>query len=319
MKIFITGVSGFVGGSLANYFIRKGHEVSGIGRRARQPDFVDPSCSYIQADITAPLAEIEADILIHCAAMVSDTANAAKALEINAGGTEQVLRASENVKHLVYVSSSSVYHFSDSAVKEADAGLNYKNLSAYGQSKFLGEQVFLSGNPGAKKTILRPRAIYGPCDTHLLPRLLKLLWGNKIILPGYLANSISLTHIDNLCAATEACIEKQVGSTGIFNIADQETYNLEEVIPDLLGAISTKSPEIFRLPSTLVRLLVALDSALGLKSPLNRFAIGSITKNAVLDISLIGEQLGYKPQSCFKEYLADLKIQTLTSPNTGTF
>ncbi len=46
MKIFITGITGFVGASAANYFVSAGHDVQGIGRKAVLPSNVSGACRY---------------------------------------------------------------------------------------------------------------------------------------------------------------------------------------------------------------------------------------------------------------------------------
>ena len=83
MKIFISGITGFVGGSLANYFVHAGHEVAGIGRKPALPSFVSSLCSYQPVDIVHPLEEINADIVIHAAALASDTISFGEAYGVN--------------------------------------------------------------------------------------------------------------------------------------------------------------------------------------------------------------------------------------------
>ena len=54
MKIFITGVTGFVGRHLSNLLLQEGHTVSGVGTHARQDVINHESFSYISADTTRP-------------------------------------------------------------------------------------------------------------------------------------------------------------------------------------------------------------------------------------------------------------------------
>ncbi len=71
MKLFITGVTGFVGSHLAKYLLGRGHEVSGTGSRLRQKRIQHPRFSYISADTTRPgrwqEAVAEADAVINLA------------------------------------------------------------------------------------------------------------------------------------------------------------------------------------------------------------------------------------------------------------
>jgi uncharacterized protein len=52
VKIFITGGSGFIGTHLSNFFLEKGHQVTGVGFRADSGRIRHSNYSYIQADTT---------------------------------------------------------------------------------------------------------------------------------------------------------------------------------------------------------------------------------------------------------------------------
>ncbi|MEW6673494.1 MAG: TIGR01777 family oxidoreductase [Thermodesulfobacteriota bacterium] len=52
MKVFITGVTGFVGRQLATFLLEEGHTVSGVGTRTRQNLIRHENFSYISADTT---------------------------------------------------------------------------------------------------------------------------------------------------------------------------------------------------------------------------------------------------------------------------
>jgi len=68
MKVFITGVTGFVGRHLATLLLQEGHTVSGVGTRTRQDVIHHEIFSYISADTTRPgpwqdaLADVDAVI-----------------------------------------------------------------------------------------------------------------------------------------------------------------------------------------------------------------------------------------------------------------
>ena len=95
MKIFITGITGFVGGSVANYFASLGHEVVGIGRSDRLPPHVSGNCSYVKADMLEPLADIHADIVVHAAGLASHTASFEELYDTNVRGDDQCAGCSQ--------------------------------------------------------------------------------------------------------------------------------------------------------------------------------------------------------------------------------
>ena len=165
MKIFVTGITGFVGGAVANHFSSLGCEITGIGRSKNLPPHISNKCNYLQSDICNPLPKIEADIVVHAAGLTSDTASFQELYKVNVEGTKNVLDAAKKVTHFIYISTSSVYNFHNLPMTELEAGVNYEELSGYGKSKFLAEQHILNNYTDNKKTILRPRAIYGKKKT----------------------------------------------------------------------------------------------------------------------------------------------------------
>ncbi len=300
MKIFVTGITGFVGGAVANHFAALGHTVCGIGRKAALPYYISNSCSYSTADICSPVKDIDADIIIHAAAVVSDTVTYKHACKVNVEGTTNVLRAAKNSKHFIYISSSSVYDFKNERMNESEAGTEFNHLSVYGKSKWLAEGVINKIDGNFKKTILRPRAIYGKHDHVLLPRLLKMVKGNKIFLPDHLSKQISLTHINNLILAIELCINKQEKASEIFNVADKEVYDLNKVLTTLLSAVTSKQLHTFIIPKLVFERLIAINEKLKLCPDFNRFAASSLTGTGVLDIEKISKTLGYFPIKNFR-------------------
>ncbi len=298
MKIFVTGITGFVGGSVANYFASLGHEVTGIGRSDKLPSHISNKCGYMEADIRNPLLPIEADIIIHAAGLASDTAPLKELYAVNVQGTKNILDATNKTKHFIYISSSSVYRFNRHPMKETEAGLNLSELSDYGKSKLLAEKLFPVRNKN-KITILRPRAIYGRHDQSLLPRLIKLVKGNKLILPAHLSKNISLTHIDNLILAIELCIKNQTDHYEVFNVADKEVYDLNQILTTLLPLVTGRRLETVKIPAWLFDLFVAINSKLKLKRSFNRFAAASLTSEATMNIDKISDQLNYTPLKNF--------------------
>ena len=295
MKVYVTGITGFAGGAIANYFDSQGHEITGIGRAESLPSHISKNCRYIRADICNNLTEFEADLVIHAAGLVTDTAPFKELYNVNVLGTLNVLNAAKNAGHVIYISSSSVYHFKEHALKEEEAGLHYDELSGYGKTKYLAEQSFMEDKHSHKKTILRPRAIYGKYDRSLLPRLMKLVKGNRLMLPAHLSKKISLTHIDNLVQAIALCIDKQESGKEIYNVSDKEVYDLHNILTTLLPLVAGKRLQKQIIPAWLFDLYVSISSWLKLNPSFNRFAADSLTKTGVINTEKIIHQLNYQP------------------------
>ena len=297
MKVFITGITGFVGSMLANKFAEDGFEVTGLGRKETLPAHVDKRCAYVREDIKKPISKIDADIVIHAAAQVDDNASYTDHFENNVVGTANVIDAcSARTTLFILISTSSVYSFNEGVpYAEGKAGIEFETLSAYGKTKFLAEQKLLAAPHLMQKVILRPRAIYGPGDTVLVPRLLRLVKKHFILLPKHTTTRISLTHINNLIFAVQQCLslQRQHYDTYVFNVADETIYSLKEAIPSLLQHVSQKNLKVVFIPKQLWIILVKINSKFHFIPELTSFGSRQLTQSAILDISAIKNQLAY--------------------------
>jgi nucleoside-diphosphate-sugar epimerase len=148
VKVLVTGGAGFIGSSLAAALVREGHDVRildnfSTGFRENLPDGAD----IVEGDLTE-LDDVRAavkgtELVFHQAAIRSVPRSVDDPLashEANATGTLNVLIAAtdENVRRVVYASSSSVYGDPGSALRRED--MPSDPISPYGASKLAGEQ-----------------------------------------------------------------------------------------------------------------------------------------------------------------------------------
>jgi nucleoside-diphosphate-sugar epimerase len=122
MKVFITGVGGFLGSNLAGALEERGHEVRGVRIRLGEP-------------VDAAVFE-DADTIVHCAHDFSPGA-----MGRNVGGSQLLFDAGKG-RHRIFVSSHSA--------REDAAG-------EYGISKYRIERIFLAGG----ETVVRPGLVIG--------------------------------------------------------------------------------------------------------------------------------------------------------------
>ena len=285
MIILITGINGFIGSALANHFVEAGYDVVGVGRRESLGAHVNAACRYIIADITKPIEKIACDYVIHTAGITDDKASPEDHRLVNVTGTQNVINATVHAKGFIFISSSSVYTFRKKiAYAEADAGNEMHLLSAYGQSKLMAENL-VAMHCKQPYLILRPRAVYGPGDTVLLPRLADLVWKNKILLPVHITKKISLTHISNLVAVMSCAVNENRIEDKTFNIADSQTYSLKAAILHLLWVQKGLTPKLISIPAFLWELLIAFNHCFRINQKITRFGSRQLTSEAVMDIS----------------------------------
>jgi nucleoside-diphosphate-sugar epimerase len=201
-RIAVTGGSGFCGAVVARTAAAAGATVICLGRRPGPVgEFRFWDAARTRPDLTG------ADVVLHLAAAVGDPppgrASEAAFRAVNVDGTARLLEAAGG-RPVVWVSSASVYAPAGPNPISEDHPLG--GMTAYGRTKAAGEQLAL----GAGAVVLRPRAVYGPGDPHLLPRLRRVVRGGRALLPGPDV-PLSLTAVENLADACLAAVGLPAG------------------------------------------------------------------------------------------------------------
>lgn len=170
MNIFITGIAGFLGSNLADYYVKKGFKVSGcdslvggdLNNINKKVSFSKGNCENLEfmTKVTK-----NCDVLIHAAALAHEGLSSASPYLIcsnNVTGSVSVFTAAvrNKIKRVVYCSSMARYGNIDIPFKE-DNTLN--PVDPYGVSKVAAENILkiLSKTYGFEYNIAVPHNIIG--------------------------------------------------------------------------------------------------------------------------------------------------------------
>lgn len=155
MKILITGAKGFIGSSLVDYYQNKMEVIH-----------------YYRGYDINDIANIRPEYIIHCAAEIYDKE---KMFESNVILTYQMLEAAKkvsNLKHFIYIGSSSEYGRKSNPMKESDV---LEPDSIYEGTKACGSMLTRAYGKtyGIQTSIVRPFSVYGPKEPphRFLPKL----------------------------------------------------------------------------------------------------------------------------------------------------
>ncbi len=272
---------------------------------------------FIEADLRDAAAVEQAcagqEVVLHCGALSAPWGPYRSFYECNVEATRHVLAGcrKHEVSRLVHISTPSVlfdYHPRRS-VRE-DAPLPQRPANAYAATKLLAEQEVLSAcQDGVPALILRPRAIFGPQDRSLFPRLLEANAQGGVPMIGEGQASIDLTYVDNVVDAMVLGCQAGPEALGrAYHISNGEAYTFRELMEKLFAmlAIPLQTRKLpYKVAYSLAALLELVYSALPLKGepPLTRYTVGSIGVTHTLDISLARQYLGYTPQVSVEEGL----------------
>ncbi|WP_370416578.1 NAD-dependent epimerase/dehydratase family protein [Streptomyces fradiae] len=293
--IAVTGASGFCGSHVAATAAARGADVLCVGRRP------GPVGRHVPWDATREDPDLSgADLVVHCAAAVGDPVPGSPAEAIlqavNVDGTARLLRAAGG-RPVVWVSSASVYAPGPGRTRITEDHPVRGHLNAYGRTKAAGEALALA----AGAVVLRPRAVYGPGDPHLVPRLLSRVRRGLLMLPGPSVR-LSLTAVENLA---DACLTAAGWPPGAYNIADPVPYERDDAIRTVLRAHDTRA-RIGHLPLPLARAAATAAQSLARPRPhaepaLTRYAVDQLAHSVVLDVSRAQAQ-GWRAERTLADY-----------------
>jgi len=218
---------------------------------------------------------------------------------VNVDGTRRLIDAAR-ARPVVWVSSGSVYD------PRPDRGLVSEShpiggqLTAYGRTKAEGERLALA----AGAVVLRPRAVYGRGDPHLLPRIRRGVRAGLALLPGPDVR-LSLTAMENLA---DACLAAIAWPQGAYNVADAEPYWRDASIRAVLAAHGIRA-RVVHIPAAVAMSAARVTQLLAGLAPswvpaLTPYSVDQVAHSVVLDISKALAQ-GWRPRWRLADYLAN--------------
>ncbi|WP_139982554.1 NAD-dependent epimerase/dehydratase family protein [Nocardioides litoris] len=288
MRVAVTGASGFCGGAAARLLTTQGHEVVTVGRAAGSDRPWDAA--------TGTPDLVGCDAVVHLAATVGD-GGGPQFERVNVDGARRLLAAAERAgARVVWVSSSSVYDpRPDRTRVTEDHPTEAGHLNAYGRTKAAGDRLALA----AGAAVLRPRAVYGPGDPHLLPRLRRAVRFGRVSLPGPDVR-LSVTHVDNLASACVAALDWRPGA---YNVADRDPAHRDHLVAAATGARVRHVPVGLALLAA--RGLDAAARATRREPLLTPYAVDTLAHEFCLDTSRI-RATGWEPRDLLQPYLTSL-------------
>lgn len=316
MNIFVTGATGFLGKTLVLRLLKMGYKVSGLGRNEKIGQQLEQQgMTFIRGDLADEQVVVSAceniDYVFHCGALSSPWGKYEDFYASNVLGTKHVIEGciKHNVKRLIHVSTPSLYfHYDDKEnVKESDP-LPKKFVNHYAETKFLAEQLIDEAfEKGLALITIRPRAIFGPGDNAIIPRLIKTNEEKFIPLINGGRNLLDLTYVENVVDALLLCMTSPENTLGQkYNITNDEQWPFIELLTEAFQALnlpfrSKKMPYqfMFRLASFLEWFAIRFQKG---KEPfLTKYTVSVLSKTQTLSIEKAKKELGYRPNITVKE------------------
>jgi hypothetical protein len=306
MDIFVTGGSGFVGAAAIKKFVAGGYRVRAMSRSEKS----DAVIRALGAEpVRCDLEDVEAShvrdatIILHCAAYVEQWGPRDAWKRFNVGGTARVLSAAKTagVKRFIHIGTEAAL-LRGQHLRGVDETYPMAPRSPYPYSstKAQAEKLVRDANAtGFETIVLRPRFIWGPGDTTLLPTITAMAESGKFMWINHGRARTSTTHIDNLVHAIELALTSGRGGEAYFVLDDGERP-VRDMISGMAASQGLALPDK-SIPSGMADFVGAASEwswrTFNLKGepPLTRFAAMIMSRDAVLNDAKARRELGYAP------------------------
>ena len=280
-RIFITGVTGFIGQNLVKYFDTDATiELFGHSRNAAKA----------KAQLTNKVILVERcaaqffndniiDTVIHLAGIAHDLSNQYKPsdyYQVNFENTKLIFNEFLKSNATTFIFLSSIKAAIDISATPVEESVAPNPVTDYGKSKRQAEEYLLSVNlPDNKRVyILRPCMVHGEGNKGNLNLLYQFAKSNLPYPFGSFENQRSFLSIDNFNFSMSAFVKASLPS-GIYHLADDGFLSAKELFTIISQELG-KKPRIWNLPASLI---LVLFSAIGKRGMLNKLTEDMMVAN----------------------------------------
>ncbi|WP_455815284.1 NAD-dependent epimerase/dehydratase family protein [Pseudomonas graminis] len=323
MKVLVTGATSGLGRNAVEWLLAAGHQVRATGRDAAAGAILQQAGAQFTAlDLAGASAADcaylvgEAEVVWHCAAKSSPWGPRDDFWQANVTATERLTTAAgqQGVRRFIHISTPSIY-FDYSSHHNIDETFRARRFANhYAASKYAAEQVVLQRvvqYPATTFVMLRPRALFGPHDRVIVPRLLAQIQRDNGVLrlPNGGKTLLDLTFVLNVVQAMWLASDvPDLASGAVYNITNQQPVTLADVLRPLLNQQLGLNCEIRSLPASLLYGVAALMEGAALltrREPLlTRYSVGAVSLDMTLSQQRAIDELGYRPHYSMDEAIA---------------
>ncbi len=320
MKILVTGAAGFIGSCLSEKLLARGDEIIGVDNLNDYYDVslkmarlarieTHPAFTFYKLDIAdrAGMEELfrseRPQRVVHLAAQAGvrySLENPHAYIEANIVGTTNILEGCRHneIEHLVYASSSSVYGASTNMPFSVHDNIDHP-VSLYAATKKANELMAhtYSHLYGLPTTGLRFFTVYGPWgrpDMSLFLFTRKILAGEPIDVFNFGNHRRDFTYVDDIVS-------------GIIGSLDSVAAPNPDWDSDKPDPATSKAPyRIYNIgnnsPVELMDFIGALEDCLGIKAIKNMLPLqpGDVP-DTYADVTALVEDVGYRPATPIRQ------------------
>ncbi len=323
MRVLVTGATGGLGRNAVDFLLEQGVDVRATGRNAqvgsalRQRGAQFMGLDLVTADGPALRALLDGVHAVwHCAALSSPWGARERFQDCNVRATSRLVQAAGEcgVSRFIHVSTPAIYFDYSHRHGVNESFRARRPVNHYARTKALAEDAVQEAGlrfPSMRVAILRPRAIFGPHDQVLVPRLQEMLrqHGGRLPLPRGGRAVIDMTYVGNVVQAMWLATRRAELSSGLaFNITNGEPAPIAEVLHRLFTRELGWRMQILDIPPLALAAAATVMECQALftrREPrLTRYSVGVLSYDMTLDLARARALLGYEPAVSLEQGIA---------------
>jgi len=218
-KVLITGANGFIGNKLIAHYQAQGIPVVGVDLSGNGEDI-------FQGDIGQPetISQLlqDCDVVVHTAALVSNSIADADMWRVNVLATRNLIAAAEKHKVRRFVQISSIVAYGNSAEGELDEEQPvHADGGSYVLTKLASEHAVLAAtaNSPMELVIIRPGDVYGPGSRPWVILPIEAINKGQFMLPAKGQGFFRPIFISDLIRGIALAVSTKEAAGEIFNLS----------------------------------------------------------------------------------------------------
>lgn len=297
--VFITGAAGFMGSALGARFRAEGWTVLGVDRLDGDDGRV------VAGDIGGTGRWQEhldgADLVVHTAALVSNTASRDEAWRVNVAGTRNVIEAAARagVGRLVHVSSVAVYSHDRPRVVDELCPVRPAG-DVYGDTKVAAEQVVWQAHAAGEveASVVRPSDVYGPASRPWTVLPVQLLAAGRVVLPANGRGTFNPIYVDDLVEGILRVADSEQAAGQVFNLSGGQACETQDFFAYYCRMLGIDGPRIVPTPVAIALATVVGSTmrAVGRPSEINPATMRMLAASGEVSIEKARGLLAWEPR-----------------------